>query len=73
VKRPRIGKKQDYVKTLIGSDVTIGAGAIIICGIKIETYAFIDAGAVVTKDVLEYTEVRGVPAKEVGTVDQKGQ
>ena len=52
-----------FKQTLIGSDVWIGAGAIVICGVSIGDGAIIAAGAVVRNDVDAYTLVGGVPAK----------
>ena len=61
-----------YKKTLIKHDATIGANATIVCGHVIGEYAMIAAGAVVTKDVPPYALMAGVPAKQVGTVDEYG-
>lgn len=51
---------------IIGDDVWIGAGAIILPGIRIGTGAIIGAGSIVTKDVEEYSIVLGIPAKKIG-------
>ncbi|MDP1629026.1 MAG: acyltransferase, partial [bacterium] len=69
--RPK--RKEDYPKTLAKKGATIGAGAKIICGATIGRYAFIGAGAVVTKDVPDYGLVLGVPAKHVGWVCECGE
>ncbi|MCB6607640.1 acyltransferase [[Clostridium] symbiosum] len=61
-----------YKKTLVKKGASIGANATIVCGIVIGEYAMVAAGAVVTKDVPEYTLVAGVPAKIVGEVDEQG-
>ncbi|MFA5136562.1 MAG: DapH/DapD/GlmU-related protein [Patescibacteria group bacterium] len=75
VKQPRsrfpVNKKYD--KTLIKKGVTIGANVTIVCGVTIGRYAFIGAGAVVTKDVPDYALVYGNPAKVQGKVDKKGK
>ena len=55
--------RPEFKKTLIGSDVWIGAGCIIICGVKIGDGAIIGAGAVITKDIAPYSIMVGVPAK----------
>ena len=55
-----------YKKTLVRRGATIGANATIICGIEIGHYAFVGAGAVVTRDVPDYALVFGVPAKQKG-------
>lgn len=62
-----------YKKTLVKRGASIGANATIVCGITIGKYAMIAAGAVVTKDVPDYTLVVGVPAKSVGKVNQYGK
>ena len=62
----------NYKKTIIGEGASVGANATIICGHEIGRYAMVAAGAVVTKDVPEYTLVAGVPARIMGTVDERG-
>ena len=61
-----------YKKTLIKHDATIGANATIVCGHTIGEFAMIAAGAVVTKDVLPYALVAGVPAIQIAWVDEYG-
>ena len=61
-----------YEKTLIKKSASIGANATITCGITIGRYALIGSGAVVTKDVPDYTLVIGNPGKVIGKVDQRG-
>lgn len=63
---------EHYKKTLVKVGASIGANATIICGHTIGRYAMIAAGAVVTKDVPDYTLVSGVPAKIIGKVDERG-
>lgn len=72
VKRPRAWFRSSFVPTLVSTGATIGANATIICGTTIGQYAFIAAGALVTKDVEPYALMAGVPAKQVGTVDKEG-
>ena len=62
-----------YKRTLVKHDATIGANATIVCGYTIGEYAMIAAGAVVTKDVPPYALMVGVPAKQVGWVNEKGE
>lgn len=63
----------DYKKTLVKEGATIGANATIICGVTIGRYAMIAAGAVVTKEVPDFALFAGVPAKQVGVVDEMGE
>lgn len=61
-----------YKKTLVKKGAFIGANATIVCENTIGEYAMIAAGAVVTKDVLAYALMAGVPARQIGIVDKKG-
>lgn len=70
--RASIVRKHEYKKTIVKRGVSIGANATIICGVTIGEYAFIGAGAVVSKNVKPYALVVGVPAKQVGWVDELG-
>ncbi len=56
----------DYQTTLIKKGASIGANATIVCGITVGAWAFIAAGAVVTKDVPNYALMAGVPARQLG-------
>jgi len=62
-----------YQKTLVKRGATIGANATIVCGITIGHYAFIGAGAVVTKDIPDYALVYGNPAEIQGWVCECGE
>lgn len=64
--RSQVNRHSIYEKTLIRRGATIGANATVVCGITIGRYAFIAAGAVVTKDVPDYAFMVGVPAKQKG-------
>ena len=61
--RSFISRKDEYKKTVIGKGASIGANATIVCGHNIGKYAFIAAGAVVTKDIPDYALVMGNPAR----------
>ncbi|MBL7123210.1 MAG: N-acetyltransferase [Candidatus Marinimicrobia bacterium] len=61
-----------YTRTLVKKSASIGANATIVCGSTIGEYAFIGAGAVVTKDVPAFALVVGNPGKTIGWVDKKG-
>ena len=63
----------EYKKTLVKEGASIGANATIVCGHTIGAYAMVAAGAVVTKDVPDYTLVAGVPAKILGKVNKQGE
>ena len=65
VKYPTARIKQKYIKTLVKEGATIGAGAVIVCGVTIGRNAMIGAGAVVTKDIPDNTTVVGIPAKKL--------
>ena len=62
-----------YIKTLVKEGASLGANSTIICGHTIGRFAFIGAGAVVTKDVPDYALVVGNPAKQVGWLSEVGQ
>jgi len=70
--RADIERKHEFAQTIVGEGATIGANATILCGITIGYYAFVGAGAVVTKDVPPYALVVGNPARIVGGVDRQG-
>jgi UDP-2-acetamido-3-amino-2,3-dideoxy-glucuronate N-acetyltransferase len=64
--RSEVIRKDEYRKTLVRRGVSIGANATIVCGITLGRYAFIGAGAVVTKDVPDFALVVGNPARRTG-------
>ncbi|NJO70135.1 MAG: N-acetyltransferase, partial [Bacteroidetes bacterium] len=70
--RSAISRKEEYKKTLVEKGATIGANATIICGHTIGAYAFIGAGAVVTKEVKPYSLVMGNPARHIGWMSEYG-
>lgn len=71
--RSAVVRKGQYQQTQIRKGATIGANATILCGIEIGAYAFIGAGAVVTKSVLPYALVTGNPATQTGWVSEMGE
>ena len=70
--RSAINRKNEYTKTHVGKGVSIGANATIVCGHDIGEYAFIGAGAVVTKNVQPYSLWVGNPAKQMGWISEYG-
>lgn len=70
--RSAVNRSGQYAKTHVGKGATIGANATIICGHNIGKYAFIGAGAVVTKNVPDYALVIGNPARHVGFMSEFG-
>jgi UDP-2-acetamido-3-amino-2,3-dideoxy-glucuronate N-acetyltransferase len=70
--RSAVNRKNQYAKTHVGKGATIGANATIVCGHDIGEYAFIGAGAVVTKTVPAYALVIGNPAKQAGWMSEFG-
>ncbi len=70
--RSAIVRKSEYQKTHVGKGATIGANATIICGKDIGSYAFIGAGAVVSKYVKPYALVVGNPARQIGWMSEYG-
>lgn len=71
--RSAIIRKDQYVTTVVKKGASIGANATIVCGHNIGEYAFIGAGAVVTKEVPPYALVVGNPAKQIGWISEYGQ
>ncbi len=70
--RSAINRRGQYAKTKVKKGATIGANATIVCGHEIGEYAFIGAGAVVTKHVPAYALVVGNPAKQIGWMSEYG-
>ncbi|MFN3821534.1 MAG: acyltransferase [bacterium] len=70
--RSQINRHSLYENTILKKGCSIGANATIVCGVTIGRYAFIAAGAVVTKSVPDYALMVGVPARQVGWVSRHG-
>lgn len=70
--RSEISRKDEYRKTLVKQGATIGANATIVCGHTVGSYAFIGAGAVVTRDVPDFALVYGNPARIHGWICRCG-
>jgi UDP-2-acetamido-3-amino-2,3-dideoxy-glucuronate N-acetyltransferase len=70
--RSAINRKNQYAKTLVKQGATIGANATIVCGVEIGRFAFVGAGAVVTKSILDYALVVGNPARQTGWMSEFG-
>lgn len=70
--RSAVVRRDKYETTHVGKGATIGANATIVCGHNIGSYAFIGAGAVITKDVPAYALVVGNPAKQTGWMSEYG-
>jgi len=74
VYNPRSGvvRKDEYRDTLVKRGATLGANCTLVCGVTIGEYAFVAAGAVVTRDVKRFALVAGVPARHVGWMSRHG-
>lgn len=72
---PRSGviRRDEYMTTIVKKGASIGANATIVCGNDIGKYAFIGAGAVVTKEVADYALMVGNPAKQIGWMSEYGE
>jgi UDP-2-acetamido-3-amino-2,3-dideoxy-glucuronate N-acetyltransferase len=71
--RSAVSRKHEYQRTVVRRGATIGANATVICGLTLGEYAFVGAGAVVTKDVKSFALVTGVPARQVGWMCRCGE
>ena len=70
--RSAVSRKNQYAKTLVKKGATIGANATVVCGHDIGRFAFIGAGAVVTKNVPDYALIVGNPARQTGWMSEYG-
>lgn len=71
--RSAVNRKSEYARTLVKRGASIGANATIVCGHDIGEFAFIGAGAVVTKTVPAYALIVGNPARQMGWMSEYGQ
>jgi len=71
--RSAVNRRGEYARTKVGRGASIGANATIVCGHDIGEFAFIGAGAVVTKHVPAYALVVGNPARQLGWMSEFGQ
>jgi UDP-2-acetamido-3-amino-2,3-dideoxy-glucuronate N-acetyltransferase len=70
--RSEVIRREEFLKTLVKKGATLGANCTIVCGVTIGEYAFIGAGAVVTKNVRPYALVVGNPARQIGWMGEFG-
>ena len=70
--RSAVNRRNQYAKTHVGKGATIGANATVVCGHDIGCYAFIGAGAVVTKTIPPYALVVGNPSRQIGWMSEYG-
>jgi UDP-2-acetamido-3-amino-2,3-dideoxy-glucuronate N-acetyltransferase len=70
--RSAVNRRDNYLRTHVGQGASIGANATIVCGHDIGAYAFIGAGAVVTKPVPDFALVVGNPARQIGWMSEFG-
>ena len=71
--RSLVVRKDQYRDTRVERGATLGANCTIVCGVNIGMFAFVGAGAVVTRDVKAYALVVGVPAKQIGWMSEFGE
>ena len=70
--RSAVNRKNEYLKTIVKKGASIGANATIVCGNNICEFAFIGAGAVVTKEIPDFALVVGNPSRQIGWVSEFG-
>lgn len=71
--RSAVSRKDEYRDTVVRRGATLGANCTIVCGVTIGEYAFVGAGAVITRDVKPYALMAGVPARQIGWMSEHGE
>lgn len=71
--RSFVSRKNEYRRTLVREGATLGANCTIVCGTTVGRYAFVGAGAVITRDVPEFALMVGVPARQIGWMSRFGE
>lgn len=71
--RSNVPRRDEFRPTLVRQGATLGANCTIVCGTTIGRFAFVAAGAVVTRDVKPYALVAGVPARQIGWMSEHGE
>ena len=71
--RALVERKDEYRDTLVKRGATLGANCTIVCGVEVGEFAFIGAGAVVSRDVQDFALMVGVPAKQIGWMSAYGE
>jgi UDP-2-acetamido-3-amino-2,3-dideoxy-glucuronate N-acetyltransferase len=71
--RSRFPRKDQYRDTRVCRGATLGANCTIVCGVEIGEYAFVGAGAVVTRDIPAFALMLGVPARQAGWMSRYGE
>ena len=71
--RSAVTRKNEYRRTLVKQGATLGANCTIVCGTTVGPYAFVGAGAVVSRDVPAFALVVGVPARQIGWMSRYGE
>jgi UDP-2-acetamido-3-amino-2,3-dideoxy-glucuronate N-acetyltransferase len=71
--RAAVPRKAEYRRTLVQRGASLGANCTVVCGVTVGAYAFVGAGAVVSRDVPAFALVVGVPARRIGWISRHGE